>query len=227
MMDALVAKGWTVYAVDQRGYGATKRDRTGWLTPDRAARDAGVVCDWVAARSIDHRRPALFGYSRGSVTAMLAAQKHPAKYSALVLYGFYFNTDSIPAVPDEPASPPRIHTTAEGAAEDFLTPESTPRGVKDAYVRSATTLDPIRVDWRHEEQYNGLDPALLKLPTLVINGEADPYAKGAGLPSFLSKIVGIDRSWVVLAKADHVAHLERQEEFVKALVDFLERERGH
>src|SRR4051812_25785335 len=159
VMDALIAKGYTVYALDQRGYGATPRDRSGWLTPDRAAEDAETVLDWVASRSPQHRRAALLGYSRGSATAMLAAQRHPEKLSALIMYGPYHNVEQPPEIAEEPNSPPRAKTTAEGAAEDFISPEMTPTGVKDAYVKSATTLDPVRVDWRHEEQFNVLDPA--------------------------------------------------------------------
>ena len=57
----------------------------------------------------------------------------------------------------------------------------------------------------------------------MINGERDPYAEGAGLPNFISNLSGIDRTWVILAHSDHVAHLERTQEFVHALVAFLER----
>ena len=221
LMDALVAKGYSVYALDQRGYGATPRDASGWLTPERAAADAGSVLDWVATRAPQGRRPALLGYSRGSATAMLAAQRHPEKLSALIMYGPYHNVEQPPEVAPEPAAPPRGKTTVEGAAEDFISPESTPAGVKDAYVKSATTLDPVRVDWRHEEQFNVLDPAELHTPTLVIHGERDPYAAGSGMPSFFARLASVDRAWVVLAGTDHVAHLERQDAFVQAIVAFL------
>jgi alpha-beta hydrolase superfamily lysophospholipase len=225
LMDALVAKGYAVYALDQRGYGATSRDATGWLTPARAAADAEAVADWVAARAPRSRRPALLGYSRGSATVMLSAQRHPEKISSLIMYAPYHNVVSPPEIPEEPRVPPRARTTAEGAAEDFITPDSTPAGVKEAYVKSATTLDPVRADWRHEEQFNALDPAAVKVPTLVIHGDRDPYAASAGLPVFFSRLGTVDRWWVVLANADHVAHLERQGAFVSALVGFLERSR--
>ena len=223
VMDALVARGYAVYALDQRGYGATARDTSGWLTPDRAAEDAESVLDWIAARAPRHRTPALLGYSRGSATAMLAAQRHPEKLSALIMYG-YHNVDHPPSIPEAPTSPPRAATTDEGAAEDFISPEVTAPGVKDAYVKSATSLDPIRVDWRHEEQFNVLDPAKIHTPILVIHGEKDPYAGGAGMPSFFAKLASVDRAWVVLAGTDHVAHVERQGAFVQALVGFLERD---
>lgn len=224
LMEALVTRGYAVYALDQRGYGSTARDATGWLTPDRAASDAGDVADWVAMHAPHARRPALFGYSRGSATAMLAAQRHPDKVSSLIMYGPYHNIENLPTIPAEPSAPLRSHTTAAGAAEDFITPDSTPRGVKDAYVKAATTSDPVRADWRHEEQFNGLDPAAIHVPTLIIHGDRDPYAKEAGLPVFFSRLGTVDRWWVVLASADHVAHLERQPAFVQALVGFLERD---
>ena len=223
LMDALVAKGYAVYALDQRGYGSTARDATGWLTPERAAGDAEAVADWVAARAPHQRHPALLGYSRGSATAMLAAQRHPEKLSALIMYGPYHNIVSPPDIPEEASTPRRAKTTPAGAAEDFTIPDSTPAGVKEAYVRSAVSKDPVRVDWRHEEQFNVLDPAVLRVPTLVIHGDRDPYASAAGLPEFFARLGTSDRWWVVLAGSDHVAHLERQSAFVQALVGFIER----
>ena len=226
LMDALVAKGYAVYALDQRGYGRTPRDNSGWLTPQRAADDADAVIQWVTFRAPLHRAPALLGYSRGSATAMLVAQRHPEELSALIMYGPYHNVEHPPEIPEELKSPPRARTTVEGAAEDFISPDMTPAGVKEAYVKSATTLDPVRVDWRHEEQFNVLDPAMIHTPILVIHGEKDPYAAGAGMPNFFAKLSSVDRAWVVLAGTDHVAHLERQDAFVQAVVSFVERE-GH
>ena len=94
--------------------------------------------------------------------------------------------------------------------------------MKDAYVTAATTMNPVRVDWRHEEQFNALDPALVRVPTLVIHGDRDPYAAGAAVPEFMSRLGTVDRWWIVLAHADHVAHLERPAAFVQGVVSFLE-----
>ena len=223
LMDALVARGYAVYALDQRGYGATTRDETGWLTPDRAARDAGEVLDWVAGGAPHGRRPALFGYSRGSMTALLLATRQPEKLSSLILYGLAYDVSHRRDTVPEPPAPPRANTTQTAAAEDFISPDSTPSGVKEAYVRDATMRDPVRTDWRHEEQFGAIDVAAIHTPTLAINGERDPVAKAANVPEFMSRLAGMDRAWVVLSHSDHVAHLERQQAFVNALVSFLER----
>jgi pimeloyl-ACP methyl ester carboxylesterase len=231
LMDALVAKGYAVYALDQRGYGGTPRDASGWLTPDRAERDVSAVLDWVTqreSRPLRPRQPVLLGYSRGAQVAALAAQRHPEKLSGLVLYGFPQNVTTPLTMAPDPATPPRRRTTAQAAGEDFITPAATLPGVKEAYVQAATTMDSVRVDWRNEQQFEALDPRLLRTPTLLLDGERDPYANAAAHPVFFSRIGTADRWWVVLPGVDHVAHLEGQDAFVNAIVSFIERraERG-
>jgi pimeloyl-ACP methyl ester carboxylesterase len=226
LMDALVARGYAVYALDQRGYGGTPRDATGWLTPDRAERDVATVLDWVAAREsrpLRPRVPALLGYSRGAMTAMLSAQRHPEKIAAVILYGFPYDVAATHPVPVDPAVPTRIRTTATGAGEDFITPQATVPGLKEAYVRAALAMDSIRVDWRQEGQFDALDPRALRAPTLLLSGERDPYANAANLQAFFPQIATADRWWVVLPGVDHVAHLEAQDAFVNAVASFLDR----
>jgi pimeloyl-ACP methyl ester carboxylesterase len=228
LMDALVARGYAVYALDQRGYGGTPRDASGWLTPDRAEEDVSIVLDWVAereSRPLRPRKPALLGYSRGSQVAVLVAQRHPDKLAALVLFGYPQPAGGVAPVA-EPPQPPRQRTTAAAAGEDFITPTSTPPGVKEAYVKMATTTDSIRVDWRQESQFSAIDPRLVRVPTLLLDGERDPYANAAGHPAFFSRLGTADRWWVVLPGADHAAHLERQTAFVNALLGFLDRASG-
>ena len=232
LMDALVARGYAAYALDQRGYGGTPRDSSGWLTPERAERDVSAVLDWVRAREetgngsrvrrVRADRPVLLGYSRGAQVAMLVAQRHPEKLAGLVLYG-YPDPGVGPAATADAAKPARRRTTEAAAGEDFISPEVTPTGVKDAYVRTATTTDSIRVDWRLETQFAAIDPAQVRVPTLLLDGERDPYAKASMHAAFFTRLGTADRWWVVLPGADHAAHLETQGAFVNALVAFMER----
>ena len=50
LMDGFNALGYSVWALDARGYGKTPRDNTGWNTPDRAALDLAAVLDWLLAK---------------------------------------------------------------------------------------------------------------------------------------------------------------------------------
>ncbi|PYR60178.1 MAG: hypothetical protein DMF85_05835 [Acidobacteria bacterium] len=96
VMDAFVASGLTAYAIDLRGYGATPRDASGCLSPDRAVADVKAVTDWIAqndGRGGRARRPAILGLSRGALVAASFAQQYPDRVSALVLLGFGYDPD--------------------------------------------------------------------------------------------------------------------------------------
>jgi len=225
LMDGLVAEGFATYALDARGYGGTPRDETGWLTPDRATRDAQAVLRWVQERTGDH--PALFGWSYGSMVGQLTAQRAGELMSDLILFGYPVNPGAdYSAAPSGPGEPPRIPTTAEAAASDFIIPGSISQAAIDEYVRHSLEADPVRVDWRNLGEWQELDPAEVKVPTLLLQGEKDPLAPTARQAAFFSRLGTADRSWVTIAGGDHAAHLESpRAAFIHAMVSFLKRPR--
>jgi pimeloyl-ACP methyl ester carboxylesterase len=227
-MDALVREGYSAYALDLRGYGGTPRDATGWTTPDRAEADVTAALQFVAARH-DGSPPAVLGWSLGSLTAQLAAQRHPELVSALILYGYPRGPDHVYAPPPEgepEVEPARLQTTAEAAAEDFIVPGAITPIAIEAFVAAALAADPIKADWRSSEQWNALDPGQIDVPVMVIHGEADPYAPVQTQARLFERIKHADRQWVIVAGCDHAAHLENcGPRFVHAVVTFLQRPR--
>ncbi len=227
LMDALVARGYAVFALDARGYGGTPRDSSGWLTPDRAVSDVIAVCRWVTQTSGVAGKPVLFGWSFGSITAQLAAQRAPDAMSDLVLFGhFTFPTPNPPDSMGRPA--PRVPTTAAAAGEDFISPAATDSAVPPAYVRAAVQAQPIKPDWRSLDQFNALDPAAVHVPTLEIMGERDPVSTRipGGELAFFGRLGTADREFVVLPGVDHAALFEDQRQrFIEAMVDFIDRPR--
>jgi pimeloyl-ACP methyl ester carboxylesterase len=218
VMDALAARGFATYAIDLRGYGATPRDSSGWLTPQRAADDVAAALRWIASQRPLAARPALLGYSRGSHVSLLVAQQHPELMSALVLYALPPTAGIAQSVP--PAEPPRRATTREAAAEDFITPGATPPAVIEAYVNQAVAANPVRADWRDEHQF-AFDAARVTAPTLMIYGANDPLRTDASL-AFFGKLATPNRAFVVLPASDHAAHVENaQPAWLTAVDAFL------
>jgi pimeloyl-ACP methyl ester carboxylesterase len=226
LMDALVVKGYAVYALDLRGYGATPRDRSGWNSPNGAADDLGAALAWVIANGGVPGKPVVFGWSNGATVAHLCAQKYPERISDLILFGYWKDPDlEIPAARDT-VTPLRERTTAAAAASDFIAPNAISKKALRAYVAAALAADPVRTDWRRLEEYNALDPARVHLPTLLLQGEHDPMLPSDALARFFSRLGNPDRQWVVIAGGDHAALLEdMQPAFVAAMVSFIERPR--
>ena len=224
LMEAFAAAGYETWAADQRGYGATPRDSSGWLTPNRAEHDVEMVLDSMAGRA---RRgatpPVVIGYSFGTLYGALVATRHPEKMRAFVMYGFAVDVTKPIPLDTATRTPRRERTTAANAAEDFLSPESTPAGVKEAYMREAPERDSVRADWRHYEQFNAVDPPKMRVPVLIVGGERDPIMNGSHPATFFERLREVDRAWIIVPGTDHVLHLEKQAMFVAAVRGFVER----
>jgi len=222
LMDGLVDAGFATFAIDLRGYGATPRDASGWLTPMRAARDVAAVLDWISGRGAWRGRPHLFGWSMGSTVSQLAAQTFPERLASLTLFGYWHDLDERFPPDSADLQPERLVNTAEAAASDFITPGSISQRAIDAYVAAALAADPIKTDIRSLSDYNALDPALLGMPTLVIVGEHDPIAPQAYQAKLFTRIGTGHKQWVVVPGGDHAAYLEKPRDyFLLELTTFL------
>jgi pimeloyl-ACP methyl ester carboxylesterase len=226
VMVALNRAGLNAFALDLRGYGATPRDGTGWLTPDRAVADVAEVLRWIGERSTTPDRPALLGWSMGSLVAQLAAQRHPALLSDLVLFGYPRDPASASPPTLADAVPLEELNTRERALSDFISPAVTPPPVVEAYVQAALATDPVRVDWRDLDQFNELDAARVTVPTLLLHGERDPLTTLENQSRLFVRLGTPDRRWVILAGGDHAALIENTlPAFVDAIVGFIGRPR--
>jgi pimeloyl-ACP methyl ester carboxylesterase len=223
LMDGLVEHGYAVFAVDLRGYGATPRDSSGWLTPQRAAMDLAHVLQWIATRQEWRKKPHLFGWSMGSTNSLLLAQQQPGLISSLTLFGYPHDLDKKLPADDPDAVPQGLRNTAEAAASDFIIPGSISNKAIDRYVAMALEADPVKADLRHFDHYNALDPSKVHLPTLVIQGEHDPIAPIELQVKLYTRIGSGHKQWVTVPGGDHAAFLETPREyFIHALVSFLE-----
>jgi alpha-beta hydrolase superfamily lysophospholipase len=228
MMDALADAGLDVYAMDLRGYGATPRDASGWLTPDRAVADVRAVVDWIRTAAGSARRPVfVLGLSRGSLITAYFAQQSPEKVAGVILLGFGLDVDARIASSDVPSIPPRRRNTTDAAVADFITSDAVSRTTIDAFVRAALRADPIYADWRDEQQFNGFAASKLLVPTLLVHGELDPSAPAPLEAKLFTRLGTSDKAWIVLPGADHAAHLEKsQAELVRAIAWFIRRHDG-
>ena len=222
-MDGLNARGYSVYALDARGYGATPRDDSGWLTPDRAAKDVSNVLSWLRERS--GKDVHLFGWSYGSMVAQLVMQREPDSASTLTIFGYPISLERYPVFDDVayPAIAPAEANTAENAASDFIVPGSISQKAIDTYVEASLRADPVRVDFKNIYQWAELNPARVKTPTLLIKGEFDPLVPLWQQAEFFRDLGTSDKWFVILPGGDHAALLETpRERMLNAMDSFIQ-----
>lgn len=227
LMDGLNEAAIAAYGLDARGYGATPRDETGWLTPDQAAMDVVQVLEWMHARAPNAPAPVLFGWSYGSMVGQLVAQRRPDLISGLVLFGYPTDPNQVRPVQETPGVPPRTETTAQAAASDFIVEGSISELAVQSYVEAALVADPVRMDWKDLHQWNELDPARVTVPTLLLEGEFDPLTDAEAHASLFSRLATPDRTWTVIPGGDHAAFLETPRWiFLEAMQSFVHRVGG-
>lgn len=222
LMDGLVERGSRALAVDLRGYGETPRDASGWLTPERAAADVIGVLEWIAGQADTDRggtaRPWLFGWSYGSLVAQLVAQRRPDLIAGLILFGYPQRPGIDVDPPEAGGEPPRRATTAEAAAADFILPDAISSTAIAAFVQAALAADPVRTDWRGLAQWRLLDPALVTVPVLLLEGFHDPLARDDAHAALFAGLASSDKAWVVIPGGSHAAFLERPRDYFLAVM---------
>lgn len=222
LMEVLATEGVAVYGLDARGYGATPRDDSGWLEPDRMALDVRSVLTWLRERHPDAEEPVILGWSYGSAIAHLTAQRWPELVSGVSLYGYFKNPATDVPVAESPVDPPRAPTTREGALSDFISPGTIDSADIEAFVAAALEADPVRVDIRNAHQLNALSPDSLTVPTQILQGERDPIAPTAVQSALFQGLGTAHKEWVVLPGCDHAAHLETcKDRFESAFLRFV------
>ena len=220
VMDNLAKMGFSVWALDARGYGETLRDKSGWNTPDKAANDAANVAKWITKKT--GNEPTVFGWSYGSMVALLMTQKYPEVVNAVILYGFPIDPDAAVKTPKLLSKPPKAKNTAKNAASDFIVAGSISQKAIDIYVRESLKADPYRADWNHLRQWERLDASEVTVPLLLIQGEHDPLADSESHARFFLKLANANKQWVVLAGGDHAALLETpKDRLVHSVNDFV------
>lgn len=216
--------GYAAYAVDLRGYGATPRDATGWLTPKRGAADIINVLAWIATQHPRLPKPTLVGWSRGAMMAGMVAVSSPERVSNVVLYGFAFDPELEFGDFETPDKPERLKNTAAAAAGDFISPAVTPKQVINAFVEQALAADPILVDLKNDAEFNAFRPTQLTTPALILFGSDDPGVFGEDAGKLFAAMKSNDKQMIALPGSDHAAHLEdTHDAWVAAIINFINR----
>ena len=151
--------------------------------------------------------PLLAGHSDGASIALIHAGRHPVAGLALLAPHVFVETltiDSIRATRDQYASG-ELRSRMARHHEDV---DAAFWGWCDMW------LDPAFLHWNLEA-----DAALVSAPTLLIQGDADPYGTLAQLDRVQAALRG-PSSRLVVGGAGHSPHLEATDTVVRAVAEF-------
>lgn len=179
----LARRGFCVWTVDVAGYGRSQEVKNGFLpNSEYAAEDISAAAAKILELTGQNKLDVL-GWSWGTVTGALFAIKHPDMVNRLVLYA-----PILTGLGKADVKNAFNHNTWEHAAGDFQT---APNGEVDYAIAEPAVVNAFQSNaWRYDKDSspNGGRKDLLvkddqilipfdkiKVPTLVIGGDKDPY----------------------------------------------------
>lgn len=226
----LARRGFSVWSVDVAGYGRSQEVKDGFLPNSAYAADdiaaaAAKILEISGQKKID-----VLGWSWGTVTSGLFTAAHPEMVNKLVLYA-----PIITGLGKTEVTKPYNHNTWEHAAGDFQT---TKDGDVDYAIAEPAVVNAFQSNsWRYDKDSspNGgrrdllvendkiLIPfADIKVPTLAIGGDKDPYLNLPVLEKEIAKLPQGSK-FELIPGAAHAMMMEKPyyQRFREQVVDFL------
>jgi pimeloyl-ACP methyl ester carboxylesterase len=253
LMRHFAQAGWDVFALDLEGYGLSTRpllmDDPGAFPNSKAPMHSDVTVRNVE-RAVEFilglrrvEKLHLLGWSSGAdLEAPLYTIRHPGKVARLVLFGVGYDDPTSmderkkQAAADETAMvlysrPTSVARWAGlGTKEEFVIP-----GAFEAFRKAFLASDPksgelggaVRwpagrsVDWNLSKPF--FDASKIRVPTLVIRGEADTWATHESNQRLMDALSGDVKNYVAIPNAGHYLQFEKtNKQFYRAVEDFLE-----
>ncbi len=215
---AFVARGYRLIAYDRRGFGRTVIDPAG-VQPGTGADDLLALMNHLG---ID--RFHLVGTAAGGFVALDFALSFPQRLRSLVF------ANSIGGVQDEDylelgrrlrpspqfnALPPDVREL--GPSYRAANPQGAQRWIELERVSRPEGSPPPAQTMRNRITFSVLEG--LKVPTLLLTGDADLYAPPAVLRLFAARIKGAES--VIVPETGHSAYWEQPEIFNRTVLEFI------
>lgn len=229
----LASQGYAVWRLDIAGYGSSAEVKDGFMpNSDYAAEDIAAAVKTIVEKS-GQKKIDVLGWSWGTVTSSRFAAKHPEHVRKLVLYA-----PILTGLGAHDVTNAFNHNTWEHAAGDFQTLKD---GSIDYSICEPAVVATFQSNaWRYDKESspNGgrkdllvadsksLIPfASLKVPTLVIYGDKDPYInmKAMEQTKEAAKKLSVETKFVVFSGAAHAMMMEQPyyRPFREAVTSFL------
>ncbi|MBQ0027335.1 MAG: alpha/beta hydrolase [Lachnospiraceae bacterium] len=226
----LADKGYTVWRLDIAGYGQSERPEDGLVVNSEYAADniyyaVKEICELTGKSKID-----VLGWSWGTITTSKFVSNHPEIVNKLVLYA------------------PIVSGIGEGSIDTDYHKNSWENAISDFQIKDDGTIDEEKVEpaiveyfasscWKYdgESSPNGprkdlfvdesialIDMSKIKIPTLLIYGDADPYLNYELIDKTYTELPeGSMRK--IISGAAHCAYIEKPyyREFRNTVITFL------
>jgi len=199
---ALMSSGYRAVLIDSRGHGRSTRDSQPYSYELMAS-------DVLAVMDILHlEKAALVGWSDGACTAMILADKAPARVAGV----FFFACNMDPSGTKEIEFTPTLKRCLSRHVKDYTQLSATP----DQFDEFS---DAVGLMQRTQPNYSAHELAQISVPVAIVQSEFDEFIKREHAEYLAESIPNAE--FIYLPGVSHFAPLQRPEQFNGAMLAFL------
>ena len=208
-----LARHYHVFAPDCRGHGRSSNPRMSYSFQELADDVAAFV------RAMGYERAHIIGHSNGGNVALVTLMEHPEVVQTCIpqaanAYVTRYLVEREPGVFD----PDRVAREAPEWRDEMIKLHGDVNGRE--YWRDMLWLTMKEII--SEPNYSPAELARVERPTLVIMGADDPVNAPDEHAQYIARNIPNAELWIP-EKTGHNVHLERREEWITKVLDFLER----
>jgi pimeloyl-ACP methyl ester carboxylesterase len=204
---ALVESGYRVTVIDSRGHGRSTRDEKPFSYELMASDVLGVMDE------LRLEQAALAGWSDGACTALILADKVPARVAGV----FFFACNMDPSGAKEFEFTPIVGRCFNRHVKDYAELSATPEAFKEF-------SEAVGLMQKTQPNYSAQDLAQIGVPVSIVQGEHDEFIKREHAQYLAQSIPNAELA--LLQGMSHFAPLQRPDLFNTAILAFLKKVLG-
>jgi pimeloyl-ACP methyl ester carboxylesterase len=219
VMEWFAARGFDTWCLDNEGYGRSDKKRPINFDISNGADDLQEASAYVLENSAS-KKLLVYGISSGALKAGLFAQRHPERVARLALDAFVWTGQGSPTLAERRKKLPEFQANNRRAIDRAFVqsifardhPGTADDATVQAFADAILALDDSVPTGTYVDMCSKLplvDPAQLRVPTLILRGQWDGIAGVDDLIEFFKRLPNPDKQFCVMPGISHASFQQK------------------
>ena len=219
VMDWFGARGFETWCMDNEGYGRSDKSRPINCDIPNGADDLAAGSEYILKTS-GARKLLVYGISSGALKAALFAQRHPERVARLALDAMVWTGEGSPTLEERRRRLPEFRAKNRRPIDRAFVrsifnrdhPGTADDATIEAFATAILALDDSVPTGTYVDMCSKLplvDPAKIRVPTIVLRGEFDGIASMEDLLKFFALLPHPDKQFTVMEGISHASFQQK------------------
>src|SRR3954465_8049454 len=218
-MEWFAERGFDTWCMDNEGYGRSDKSRPINFDIPNGADDLEAGSRFILEKS-KHKKLLVYGISSGALKAALFAQRHPERVARLALDAFVWTGEGSPTLAERKKRLPEFQSKNRRPIDRAFVrsiftrdhPGTADDATIEAFADAILALDDSVPTGTYVDMCSRLplvDPAKIRVPTIVMRGEFDGIASTEDLLKFFALLRHPDKQFSVMEGISHASFQQK------------------